>query len=64
MKHIQKNIIKIKEYKDIVDSVPKEKEEYNLYGSALNRILCMYENNILQDEFSLRTYFLRNSELS
>lgn len=49
MKNIQKNIIKIKEYKDIVDSVPKEKEEYNLYGSALNRILCMYENNILQE---------------
>ena len=49
MKHIQKNIIKIKEYKDIVDSVPKEKEEYNLHGSALNRILCMYENNILYE---------------
>ena len=49
MKTIQKNIIEIEEYKDIVISVPEEKKEYNWNGSALNRILCMYENNILQE---------------
>ena len=49
MKQIQKKIMEIEEYKDIILSVPKEKKEYNWNGSALNRILCMYENNILQE---------------
>lgn len=49
MKKIQKKIVEILEYKDIIESVPKEKKEYNWNGSALNRILCMYENKILQE---------------
>ena len=48
MKQIQKNICDLDQYSDIVISVPNEKKEYNWNGSALNRILCMYENNILQ----------------
>lgn len=37
----------IKEYTDLVSSVPENKP-YNKLGSAINRILCYYENNILQ----------------
>lgn len=48
MKDIQKKLIEIPEYKNIVDSVPEEKRDANFNGSAINRILCYYENTILQ----------------
>jgi hypothetical protein len=47
MKKIQEKIMTIPEYQDIVNSVPQDKKLKNYYGSALNRILCMYENQIL-----------------
>jgi hypothetical protein len=47
IKQIQKQIVKIKEYKKFVDAVPDSKT-YNKLGSAMNRIMCHYENTILQ----------------
>ena len=47
IKIIQKKLMNIKEYTDLVASVPENKP-YNKSGSAINRILCYYENNILQ----------------
>jgi len=47
MKKIQKKLITLPEYKELVDSVPASKT-YNHDGSAINRILCYYENIILQ----------------
>lgn len=46
MKMIQKAITSLPDYQDIVNSVPEDKR-YNILGSALNRILCMFENKIL-----------------
>ena len=47
IKKIQKQIVKIKEYSDFVCSVPDIKS-YNKIGSAVNKIMCHYENIILQ----------------
>ena len=47
MKQVQKKLICLEKYKSIVDSVPTSKS-YNKIGSAINRILCYYENIILQ----------------
>jgi P4 family phage/plasmid primase-like protien len=47
-KAIQKSITSLECYKHIVDTVPSSKE-YNWLGSAINRILCVYENKIIQD---------------
>lgn len=47
MKEIQKILTKLTCYKDIVVDVPENKI-YNWYGSAINRILCFFENKILQ----------------
>ena len=47
MKQIQKQLVKIKEYTELVSSVPENKP-YNKLGSAVNRIMCYYENIILQ----------------
>lgn len=47
IKQIQKKIVKIKEYTELVNSVPEDKP-YNQQGSAINRIMCYYENIILQ----------------
>lgn len=47
IKQIQKQLVKIAEYKELVDSVPINKP-YNKLGSAINRIMCYYENIILQ----------------
>lgn len=52
MKKIQKKLIKIKDYDDLINSVPEEKT-YNKIGSAVNRILCYYENLILQHAIHL-----------
>ena len=47
MKEIQKILTKLTSYKDIVKDVP-ENRLYNWNGSAMNRIMCFYENKILQ----------------
>jgi hypothetical protein len=47
MRELQDLILSIPEYQDIKNSVPENKK-YNWNGSAINRILCMYENKILQ----------------
>ena len=47
-KEIQQFITKLPEYKHIVNTVPTNKH-YNWLGSAINRILCVYENKILQE---------------
>ena len=48
MKDLQKIVTVIPEYTEIVQSVPKSKT-YNQIGSAINRIFCMYENQVLQE---------------
>lgn len=56
MKEIQKIITKFTCYENIVKDVPQNKV-YNWRGSAINRILCFYENQILQliiSEFNRR----------
>jgi hypothetical protein len=50
MKRIQKEIVAIEEYKSINSNLQTDKENYN--GSAINRILCYYENIILQNALS------------
>jgi hypothetical protein len=54
-KEIQQFITKLKEYEHIVKTVPATKK-YNWIGSAINRILCVYENKILQEIIG---YFIR-----
>lgn len=58
MKNIQKSLTQLTCYKNIVADVPSNKL-YNWNGSAMNRILCFYENNILQviiDELNKLNY--------
>ncbi len=47
MKRIQKILLEIEQYKPILDLIPLDKKEKNLEGSFINRVLCMYENDIL-----------------
>jgi hypothetical protein len=47
MKTTQKLLTQLTCYKNIVSNVSSNKL-YNWYGSAINRILCFYENKILQ----------------
>lgn len=47
MKDIQKILTKLTVYEEIVKDVPENKL-FNWHGSAMNRILCFYENKILQ----------------
>lgn len=51
-KFIQKEITDLPEYRHIVDTVP-ESRIHNWLGSAFNRILCVYENKILQSLISI-----------
>jgi len=51
-KFIQSQITRLPEYKHIVDTVP-ESRIHNWLGSAFNRILCVYENKILQSLISI-----------
>lgn len=51
-KVLQKKVTELSCYKHIVDSVPNTKL-YNKIGSAINRILCVYENKILQEVISV-----------
>jgi hypothetical protein len=52
MKTLQNIIINLPDYKDIVNSVPSTRN-YNWNGSAINRILCYYENKFLQGLISI-----------
>lgn len=47
-KELQKHITSLECYKYIIDSVPSSRI-HNWLGSAINRILCVYENRILQE---------------
>lgn len=47
MKEIQKILTKLTCYENIVADVPSNRL-YNWYGSAINRIMCHFENRILQ----------------
>ena len=47
MKEIQKILTKLTCYEKIVSDVPTNRL-YNWYGSAINRIMCYFENKILQ----------------
>ena len=51
-KKLQKEITALECYKNIVNSVPTTRM-YNWLGSAINRILCVYENKILQEVISV-----------
>ena len=59
LKVIQEKICNINEYQEILNSVPKDKQKTNWRGSALNRILGMYENNILQEVINI----IKNSNI-
>jgi hypothetical protein len=48
MKRIQKQLVGKHEYQALYDTVPIEKRDSNYNGCAINRILCYYENIILQ----------------
>jgi hypothetical protein len=47
VKKIQKEILKIEEYKSCTETVP-ENRKYNFNGSAINRVMCYEENKMLQ----------------
>jgi hypothetical protein len=47
VKKIQKEILKIEEYKPCIETVP-ENRKYNFNGSAINRVMCFEENKMLQ----------------
>lgn len=47
-KTIQKQLTKQTEYADLLQTIPSHRV-YNWYGSAINRILCKYENEIIQE---------------
>ena len=51
-KTIQKQLLSIPEYANIVNSIPDDKT-WNRNGSAMNRILCYYENKILMHSCSV-----------
>ena len=48
MKMIQPLLTQMDEYLNIRSSVPDDKKIRNWDGSAINRIMCMYENRILE----------------
>lgn len=48
MKRIQATLVKEPEYSALIETIPEYKQTENYNGSAINRILCYYENIILQ----------------
>jgi hypothetical protein len=48
MKTIQTKLLDVGDYQNIQDSMPEYKKTHNYNGSLVNRILCYYENIILQ----------------
>lgn len=61
IKKIQKKIIKIDEYSDLIKDIPENKR-YNFNGSAMSRILCFYENELLQT--MIHTVNVNNLQIS
>lgn len=57
-KEIQKKLTSLECYKHIVDTTPTSRT-WNWLGSAINRILCVYENKILQEVIN----FLNRQEI-
>jgi phage/plasmid-associated DNA primase len=55
MKYIQQVLTDQEEFEYIVKTVSREKTNDNWYGSAINKILCEYENLILQQMISTLT---------
>lgn len=49
MKDIQNKLLLLPDYKDIIERIPDYKMSQNFNGSVINRILCKYENEILQE---------------
>jgi hypothetical protein len=49
MKRIQKELITKQEYKNLFDTIPEYRSSQNYNGCAINRILCYYENIVLQN---------------
>jgi len=54
-KFIQKELLKIEDFNFLIETIPEYKF-YNFNGSFINRILCFYENMLLQDMI----YILKN----
>lgn len=52
-KAIQQHLTQLEQYRDIRISVPDENKIRNWDGSTINRILCLYENRILQVALSV-----------
>ena len=48
MKTIQKELTKLPDYTNLAETIPEYKLTHNYNGSYVNRILCYYENIILQ----------------
>ena len=48
MKRLQKTIAELPEYQSLRDTIPEAKLQKNYYGCAINRVMCYYENIILQ----------------
>lgn len=48
MKRIQKDLLTLQDYKDLEETIPEYKLTQNYNGSMINRIMCFYENIILQ----------------
>lgn len=61
MKELQKVITSLSQYAEIVAAVPPEKQR-NRLGSAISRILCYHENEILQHALNYVT--TKNIEVS
>ena len=52
MKDIQNKLVSLPDYKFLQDTIPEDKQT-NYNGSAINRILCYYENIVLQHAIHL-----------
>ena len=48
MKTIQKQLVELPDYKDLQETISEYKLSHNYNGSVINRILCYYENIVLQ----------------
>ena len=48
MKIIQKKLVELPDYKNLQETIPEYKLSKNYNGSVINRILCYYENIVLQ----------------
>lgn len=53
MKTIQKKLAELPDYRNLQDTIPEYKLTKNYNGSVINRILCYYENIVLQHALHL-----------